>query len=57
MLGITVLVDQGSTSIHDTTFDALAVDDLVEVSGFYDGSLVLNATFLELKSTFTPGAY
>ncbi len=55
VLGITVLVDQGSTSIHDTTFDALAVDDLVEVSGFYDGSLVLNATFLELKSTFTPG--
>ncbi|MEW8398140.1 MAG: DUF5666 domain-containing protein, partial [Candidatus Thiodiazotropha sp.] len=41
---------------HDTSFDGLAEGDLVEVSGFYDGSLVLNATFLERKEDFSPGA-
>ncbi len=55
VLGIGVIVDRVSTSFHDITFDTLAEGDLVEVSGFYDGSLVLNATFLERKSAFTPG--
>ncbi len=55
VLGISVTVDRVSTSFHDITFDALANDDLVEVSGFYDGSLVLNATYLERKSGFVPG--
>ena len=55
VLGISVNVDRVSTSFHDITFDTLAAGDLVEVSGFYDGSLVLNATFLERKSVFTPG--
>ncbi|MEW8051007.1 MAG: DUF5666 domain-containing protein [Candidatus Thiodiazotropha sp.] len=55
VLGVSVTVDRVGTSFHDTTFDSLAEGDLVEVSGFYDGSLVLNATFLERKSNFTPG--
>ncbi len=55
VLGIGVTVDRVSTSFHNITFDTLAEGDLVEVSGFYDGSLVLNATFLERKSAFTPG--
>ncbi len=55
VLGITVQVDRVETSFHDIGFDTLAEGDLVEVSGFYDGSLVLNATYLERKSDFTPG--
>ena len=54
VLGISVVVDRVSTSFHDITFDTLAEGDLVEASGFYDGSLVLNATFLERKSAFVP---
>ncbi|MET0029658.1 MAG: DUF5666 domain-containing protein [Candidatus Thiodiazotropha sp.] len=56
VLGITVQVDRVETSFHDISFDTLAEGDLVEASGFYDGSLVLNATYLERKSSFTPGA-
>ncbi|MES9813576.1 MAG: DUF5666 domain-containing protein [Candidatus Thiodiazotropha sp.] len=55
VLGVTVIVDRVGTSFHDTTFDTLAEGDLLEVSGFYDGSLVLNATFIERKESFTPG--
>ena len=55
VLGVTVTVDRVETSFHDITFDTLAAGDLVEVSGFYDGSLVLNASFLERKSAFIPG--
>ncbi|MCG7963090.1 MAG: DUF5666 domain-containing protein [Candidatus Thiodiazotropha taylori] len=55
LLGVSVTVDRVGTSFHDTTFDSLANGDLVEVSGFYDGSLVLNATFLENKERFTAG--
>lgn len=54
VLGISVVVDRVSTSFNDITFDNLAEGDLVEVSGFFDGSLVLDATFLERKSTFVP---
>ncbi len=55
LLGVSVTVDSVGTSFHDVTFETLAEGDLVEVSGFYDGSLVLNASFLERKSSFTPG--
>ncbi|MCG8487165.1 MAG: DUF5666 domain-containing protein [Chromatiales bacterium] len=55
LLGVSVTVDRVGTSFHDTTFDDLANGDLVEVSGFYDGSLVLNATFLENKERFAVG--
>ncbi|MBW9275850.1 MAG: hypothetical protein K1563_19410, partial [Candidatus Thiodiazotropha sp. (ex. Lucinisca nassula)] len=55
VLGVTVIADRVGTSFHDTTFDTLVEGDLLEVSGFYDGSLVLNATFIERKESFTPG--
>ncbi|MCU7804906.1 MAG: hypothetical protein KZQ96_17085 [Candidatus Thiodiazotropha sp. (ex Lucinoma borealis)] len=52
VLGVTVTVDRVATSFNDSDFDSLANGDVVEVSGFFDGSLVLNATFLEKKNNF-----
>ncbi len=55
VLGINVKVDRVSTSFHDVSFDSLANDDLVEVSGFYDNNQVLIASFIERKSGFSAG--
>ncbi len=49
---ITILVDQTSTVFDDVTFDTLAIDDVIEVSGFFDGDGVLQATRVEKKDDF-----
>lgn len=60
VFGITVVVDRVTTVLDDTpagfNFDTLANDDVVEVSGFYDGSAVLNATYIEKQSDLLLGS-
>lgn len=55
VLGFAVIVERTGTRFDDTTFDALAVDDVVEVSGFIGQGNRLRATRIERKSTFQPG--
>ena len=47
VLGITVIVNKNTTVFSGTEYDSLAKDDIVEVSGFFDGSGALLATRLE----------
>ena len=55
VLGIEVIVERTSTVFEDVSFETLAVNDLVEVSGFYGDQGRLRATFIEKKSVFTAG--
>jgi hypothetical protein len=55
VLGVTVLVDKVSTVFDDVSFATLAVDDVVEVSGFYNAAGELVATRIEKKENFTAG--
>jgi hypothetical protein len=55
VLGVTVLADQTSTVFDDVSFATLAVDDVIEVSGFFNASGVLVATRIEKKENFTAG--
>jgi len=52
---IDVIVERIGTVFEDVTFDSLAVDDVLEVSGFPEGGNNLRATRVEKKSTFVPG--
>ena len=47
VLGITVIVNKNTTVFSGTEYDSLAKDDIVEVSGFFDGTGALLATRLE----------
>ena len=53
VLGVTVVVDQTSTEFDDSdpgfTFETIARDDIVGVSGFFEGNGVLRATYIEKK--------
>lgn len=55
VLGFAVIVERNGTRFDDTTFDSLAVDDVVEVSGFIGEGNRLRATRIERKSRFQPG--
>jgi hypothetical protein len=59
VLGISVSVDATTTVFDDSTpgfdFDTLAENHLVEVSGFFDGAGVLNATYIENKGDLNLG--
>lgn len=55
VMGQTVTVDKNTTVFDDTTFDTLAENDVVEVSGFVDTGGTINATRVEKKSVFIPG--
>ncbi len=55
ILGVSVLVDRVTTVIDDTSFDTIAIDDVLEVSGFYDANNILNATRIEKKQNFVAG--
>jgi hypothetical protein len=55
VLGIDVIVERVATVFENTTFDTLAVGDLVEISGFPEGVADLRATFLEKKADFVEG--
>lgn len=56
VLGQTVIVNV-VTKIKGVgfTFDTIAVDDVVEVSGFVDDTGAIRATFIEKTGDFTPG--
>ncbi len=58
VLGTSVIVDSATTAFDDSTpgfsFSTLDNNDVVEISGFFDGAGVLHATFIEKKGVF-PG--
>ena len=52
----TVIVHRNSTVFTDTDYDALARDDLLEVSGYFDGSGNLRATRVEKEGVLVLGS-
>lgn len=53
VLGTTVVMRVGRTSFaNDAEFDALAANDVVEVSGFVDAAGAIHATRIELRGVF-----
>ena len=56
VLGVAVIVERTGTVFDDVNFDTLAVDDVIEVSGFFDDQLRLRATRVEKKSAFIAGS-
>ncbi len=56
VLGVQVEVDSTTTRFSGTRFTGLAIDDVIEVSGFYDRlNDKLVATFVKKEGTFTNG--
>ncbi len=55
ILGIDVIVERTGTVFEDVSFDSLAIDDVLEVSGFPETGNNLRATRVEKKSAFVPG--
>ena len=55
VLGIDIIVERVATVFENTTFDTLAIGDVVEISGFPEGVADLRATFLEKKADFVEG--
>jgi hypothetical protein len=55
ILGFSVIVERTGTRFDDVSFDTLAVNDVVEVSGFVGQGDRLRATRIERKSNFEPG--
>ncbi|GAB1263292.1 DUF5666 domain-containing protein [Aurantivibrio infirmus] len=56
VLGVSVFVDKLSTVFDGVSFDTLAINDVVEVSGFFNTSSVLVATRVEKKENFVAGS-
>jgi hypothetical protein len=50
-----ILADKASTTYQNVTFNNLAVDDVIEVSGFLDNAGVLHATRIEKNEDFVVG--
>jgi len=55
ILGVDVIVERTATVYEHTTFETLAVDDVVEISGFPESGNNLRATRVEKKATFVDG--
>lgn len=55
IFGKEIIIDQVSTSFIGTNFDTLAMNDLVEVSGFHAPDSSIHATFVEWQGTL-PGS-
>jgi len=56
VLGQTVILDVNQTHFENTTFDTLAVGNVIEVSGLLDDAGQIQATFVEKKAdSFIPG--
>lgn len=60
VLGLTVIVEASGTVFDDDdasfTFDTMAMDDIVEASGFFNADGALVATYIEKKGELVPGA-
>lgn len=50
VLGVTVLAERTTTNYYDVTFDTLADNQNIEISGFYDASGNLHASRIALKT-------
>jgi hypothetical protein len=55
VLGINVILERTGTTYDNTTFETLAIDDVVEISGFPGVSETLRATRVEKEGRFIPG--
>lgn len=51
----TIQADKVTTTYQNTAFASLAVDDVIEVSGFTDQTGILHATRIEKKENFVAG--
>ena len=58
VLGVGVSIDATGTIFDDSTpgfsFDSIANNDVVSISGFFDGNGVLNASYIDIKGIY-PG--
>jgi Domain of unknown function (DUF5666) len=54
VLGQRIKMD-GRTKLEGTEFDSLALNDVIEVSGFIDDTGTIQATFIEKAGEFLPG--
>ncbi len=50
VLGQTVILDKNRTNFEKTTFDTLAVGNVIEVSGLTDADRNIRATYVEMKA-------
>jgi len=55
VLGQSIVVDQFETTFEDSAFDQLAMNQVVEVSGFIDANGSILATRIEGKGDLVPG--
>ena len=55
LFGQTVTIDENNTLFEGRAFVDLAVDDVIEVSGFRLSDTEIRATYVEFKGTFIPG--
>jgi Domain of unknown function (DUF5666) len=55
VFGVSVFVDQTATTFDDVTYGTLALNDVIEVSGFFDSATLLRATRIEKKEDFVAG--
>ena len=53
---ITVIVDKNTTVFSATDYASLSKNDMVEISGFFDGSGVLTATWIEKQGELSLGS-
>ncbi|HEY9050777.1 MAG TPA: DUF5666 domain-containing protein, partial [Gammaproteobacteria bacterium] len=51
VLGVSVVAKKSVTVFEDVTFDTLVDGQVIEISGFYDDSGTIQATFIERKTT------
>ena len=51
VMGTTVVASSTDTVFEGTTFDTLADNNVIEVSGYYDDNGELQATYIEFKAT------
>jgi hypothetical protein len=56
VLGVPVIVERNVTVFEGTSLVALAIHDLIEISGFLDANGQIQATRIERKSRFSPGS-
>ncbi|MBT5466406.1 MAG: hypothetical protein HOK42_08235 [Candidatus Marinimicrobia bacterium] len=54
VMGIRVVVDASTTSFHNVRFETLALNDVIEVSGFVSADNTITATLVEKKDELDP---
>ena len=55
VLGVRVITERTATVLDGVSFDTLAVNDLIDVSGFFESSKQIRATNIQKSSTFVAG--